>query len=93
LIGAVEYQHGADGLRRATASLDDTVRLVQHLDGRRRGEAEASLQAARQELLPSQGDTRDRSRARADVRRVAPEPPRPRGARAVRSWYGSCPFP
>ena len=54
LIGAVEYQHGADGLRRATASLDDTVRLVQHLDGRLRGEAEASWQAARQELLPSQ---------------------------------------
>jgi hypothetical protein len=54
LTGAVEYQHGADGLQRATASLDDTVRLVQHLDGRLRSEAEAAWQAARQELLPSQ---------------------------------------
>jgi hypothetical protein len=54
LTGAVEYQHGADGVQRATASLDDTVRLVQHLDGRLRSEAEAAWHTARQELLPSQ---------------------------------------
>ena len=41
-------------MQRATAGLDDTVRLVQHLEGRLRSEAEAAWQSARQELLPSQ---------------------------------------
>ena len=54
LTGAVEYQHGTDGVQRATASLDDTVRLVQHLDGRLRSEAEAAWNTARQHLLPSE---------------------------------------
>lgn len=54
LTGAVEYQQGRDAAVLATASLDDTVRLVQHLEGRLRSEAEAAWQAARQGLLPSQ---------------------------------------
>ena len=55
LTGAVEYQHGdATAVQRATAGLDDTVRLVQHLEGRLRSEAEAAWQSARQDLLPSQ---------------------------------------
>ena len=54
LTGAVEYQQGTEALLRATAGLDDTVRLVQHLQGRLRSEAEAAWQSARQELLPSQ---------------------------------------
>jgi hypothetical protein len=54
LTGAVEYQQGTEALQRATAGLDDTVRLVQYLEGRLRSEAEAAWQSARQELLPSQ---------------------------------------
>ena len=54
LTGAVEYQQGTEGVQRATAGLDDTVRLVQHLEGRLRSEAEAAWQTARQDLLPSQ---------------------------------------
>ena len=54
LTGAVEYQQGRDGAVLASASLDDTVRLVQHLGGRLRSEAEAAWQDARQGLLPSQ---------------------------------------
>ena len=54
LTGAVEYQQGTEAVRRATSGLDDTVRLVQHLEGRLRSEAEAAWQSARQELLPSQ---------------------------------------
>src|SRR5262245_23051836 len=54
LTGAVEYQQGSEALQRATAGLDDTVRLVQYLEGRLRSEAEAAWQSARQELLPSQ---------------------------------------
>ena len=54
LTGAVEYQQGTEALQRATAGLDDTVRLVQCLEGRLRSEAEAAWQSARQELLPSQ---------------------------------------
>jgi hypothetical protein len=44
LTGAVEYQQGTEGVRRATSGLDDTVRLVQHLEGRLRSEAEAAWQ-------------------------------------------------
>jgi hypothetical protein len=54
LTGAVEYQQGTEGVQRATAGLDDTVRLVQHLEGHLRSEAEAAWQTARQDLLPSQ---------------------------------------
>jgi hypothetical protein len=54
LTGAVEYQQGREAVQRATSGLDDTVRLVQHLEGRLRSEAEAAWQSARQHLLPSQ---------------------------------------
>jgi hypothetical protein len=54
LTGAVEYQQGTEALQRATAGLDDTVRLVQYLEGRLRSEAEAAWHSARHELLPSQ---------------------------------------
>jgi hypothetical protein len=54
LTGAVDYQQGTEGVQRATAGLDDTVRLVRHLEGRLRSEAEAAWQTARQDLLPSQ---------------------------------------
>src|SRR5688572_4282171 len=54
LTGAVEYQQGREAVQRASSGLDDTVRLVQHLEGRLRSEAEAAWQSARQELLPSQ---------------------------------------
>ena len=54
LTGAVEYQQGREAVQRATSGLDDTVRLVQHLEGRLRSEAEAAWQSARKHLLPSQ---------------------------------------
>ena len=54
LTGAVEYQQGTEALQRATAGLDDTVRLVQHLEGRLRSEADAAWHSAREALLPSQ---------------------------------------
>ena len=54
LTGAVEYQQGREAVQRATSGLDDTVRLVQHLEGRLRSEAEAAWQSARQHLLPSE---------------------------------------
>ena len=54
LTGAVEYQQGREAVQRATSGLDDTVRLVQHLEGRLRSEAEAAWQSARQHLLPRQ---------------------------------------
>jgi hypothetical protein len=54
LTGAVEYQHGTEALKRATAGLDDTVRLVQHLEGRLRNEADAAWHSARQALLSTQ---------------------------------------
>jgi hypothetical protein len=58
LTGAVEYQRGRETATVATASLDDTVRLVQHLEGRLRSEAEAAWQSARSHLLPSQQSNR-----------------------------------
>ena len=61
LMGAVEYQQGRDTVLQATASLDDTVRLVQHLDGHLRSEAEAAWQVAKDRLLPSQEQSRSGS--------------------------------
>jgi hypothetical protein len=58
LTGAVEYQRGREAATVATASLDDTVRLVQHLEGRLRSEAEAAWQTAKRHLLPSQEGSR-----------------------------------
>ena len=58
LTGAVEYQRGREAATLATATIDDTVRLVQHLDGRLRSEAEAAWQTAKQHLLPSQEGSR-----------------------------------
>jgi hypothetical protein len=58
LTGAVEYQRGREAATLATASLDDTVRLVQHLEGRLRSEAEAAWQTAKHHLLPSQEGAR-----------------------------------
>ncbi len=52
LTGAIEYQQGAEGVQRATAGVDDTPRLVQHLEGRLRSEVEAAWQSARPEVLP-----------------------------------------
>lgn len=54
LTAAVEYQQGHERAAVATTRLDDTVRLVQHLEGRLRHEAEAAWDAARDRLLPSQ---------------------------------------
>jgi hypothetical protein len=61
LTGAVEYQRGREAATLATANLDDTVRLVQRLEGRMRSEAEAAWQAAERHLLPSQAGTRSGS--------------------------------
>jgi hypothetical protein len=58
LTGAVKYQRGREAATLATVSLDDTVRLVQHLEGRLRSEAGAAWQAAKQHLFPSQEGAR-----------------------------------
>lgn len=58
LTGAVEYQRGRDTTVLATSSLDETVRLVQHLEGRLRSEAEAAWQTAKPHLLPSEESNR-----------------------------------
>ena len=69
LTGAVEYQQGREATVLSTASLDDTVRLVQHLEGRLRSEAEAAWHAAKERLLPSQES--DRSGALEPARAFA----------------------
>ena len=100
LTGAVEYQQGTEALHRATAGLDDTVRLVQYLEGRLRSEAEAAWQSARQDLLPSQ-ETRSTGIApartfaeslRDRLAHAAPElfdrGPDPEGSRQPTPWRG-----
>lgn len=54
LTGAIEHQHGRDGVQRARVGSEDSAHLVQHLEGRLRREAEAAWHAARQEPLGSQ---------------------------------------
>jgi hypothetical protein len=61
LTAAVEYQQGHERATIATTRLDDTVRLVQSLEGRLRHEAEAAWDAARARLLPSQESHRSSS--------------------------------
>jgi hypothetical protein len=89
LTGAVEYQQGTEAVRYATAGLDDTVRLVQYLEGRLRSEAEAAWQSARQELLPSQ-ETRSRG---IEPARTFAESLRDRLAHAVPELFERGPGP
>ena len=84
LTGAVEYQRGREAATVATASLDDTVRLVQHLEGRLRNEAEAAWQTAEPSPLAEPGEQPlGRPRAGQDVCRIAAGSAVARGAGAI----------
>lgn len=81
LSGGVESQHGAQATMEAGAPIDDATELIQRLDGRLRGEADAAQQSGgRHSLTPGDGGRGRAERARAfaeDLRErfsyVAPE--------------------